>query len=419
MLFLITVRPWRLPIGWTASAGGIVALLLGLVTVADVVTMAHLVWDATLTFVALVIISLVLDQAGLFQWAALTMAHRSRGSGPRLFILLTLLGAMVSMIFANDGAALILTPLVYEEAKVLQFRRPATLAFVMASGFIADTTSVPLVVSNLVNILSADFFHWGFVYYAIRMVPVDVVSCAASLAVLWLYFHRDIPRTVETDALPDPRAAIRDPRVFRGAWVVLGLLLVGYLSSQLLHWPVAVFAGAAALALMGLALPSAAISVTGIIRHAPWNIVVFSLGMYVVVYGLSHAGLALFLGRQLTVWVHWGQWAGIGGVGVMAAVFSSVMNNLPSVLVGALAISYARVGPAAKNALGLANVVGCDLGPKMTPIGSLATLLWLYVLNGRGLSIGWGYYLRVGVTLTLPVLMATLAALWAWVALIH
>ncbi|MCY0879706.1 MAG: arsenic transporter [Firmicutes bacterium] len=419
VLVFITVRPRRLSIGWSATGGGILALLLGLVTLRDVLNVARLVWDATLTFVALVMISLVLDRAGFFQWAALRMAQGSRGRGPRLFFLLTLLGAMVSMLFANDGAALILTPLVYEEAKALRLNRAATLAFVMASGFVADTTSLPLVVSNLVNILSADFFHWGFVYYAVRMLPVDGVSFCASLAILWVYFHRDIPRKVNIEALPDPQSAIRDRRVFRGAWVVLGLLLAGYFFSQLLHWPVAIFAGAAALALMGLAWSGRTIAVSQIVKTAPWNIVVFSLGMYLVVYGVSNAGLGAVLGTQLTVWGHAGLWAAIGGSGVMAAVFSSVMNNLPSVLVGMLAIRRTHVSPAVHTAMGLANVVGCDLGPKMTPIGSLATLLWLYVLNGRGLHIGWGYYLRVGVILTLPVLLATLAALWGWVAWLH
>ncbi len=106
------------------------------------------------------------------------------------------------------------------------------------------------------------------------------------------------------------------------------------------------------------------------------------------------------------------------GTGVVGAVLSSIMNNMPSGMINALAI-HDVVGPATLHtAMAYANVVGCDLGPKFTPIGSLATLLWLNVLERRGIRITWGYYFRVGVTLTIPVLLVTLAALWGWSALI-
>src|SRR3546814_4211054 len=101
----------------------------------------------------------------------------------------------------------------------------ATLAFVMAAGFIADTASLPLIVSNLVNIVSADFFDISFARYAAVMVPVNVVSVAATLLVLLLYFRRSIPNHYDDSQLKQPEAAIRDLATFRAGWVVLGLLL--------------------------------------------------------------------------------------------------------------------------------------------------------------------------------------------------
>ncbi len=411
VLVLVIWQPWGLSIGWSAAAGGIVALLLGVVTLRDLREVVGIVWDPTLTFVGLILISLVLDATGFFEWAALHMMRAARGSGSRLFLLTLLLGAGVAAFFANDGAALILTPIVYEQVRALRLDRRAVLAFVMAGGFIADATSLPLVVSNLVNILSADFFHIGFVSYALRMLPVDLVALLASLLALYLLFGRDLPQAVAVAELPPPIAAIRDQRLFRASWYVLAMLLVGYLLSQSLRLPVSLVAGLAAVILLWLARSSPAVSLRALVREAPWRIVVFSVGMYLVVFGLRDAGLTRFLAQAIAWAAGGGSLAGIFFTGYAAAVLSSAMNNLPTVMVTALAIHAAPLHGALRTGLALANVVGSDIGPKITPIGSLATLLWLHVLERRGMRIGWGYYFRVGLTLTLPVLAAALLAL--------
>lgn len=411
VLALVIWQPRGLSIGWPAAVGGALAVALGVVTLGEVGTVVGIVWDATLTFVALILISLVLDAIGFFQWAALHMARAARGSGLRLFLYSLLLGALVSAFFANDGAALILTPIIYEQVRALRLPPAAVLAFVMAGGFIADATSLPLVVSNLVNILSADFFHIGFVTFAARMVPVDVVALGASLVALYLFYRRDLPRAVPTGALPQPAGAIRDRRLFRLSWLVLALLLGGYLLSQALQVPVAAVAGGAALLLLAFALRSPAVDVRRLVLEAPWKIVVFSIGMYVVVFGLRDAGLIALLGRSLA----WAAGAGLAPAvwytGYLAAGLSSLMNNMPTVMVGALAVHASGAAGAQRLGMALANVIGSDLGPKITPIGSLATLLWLHVLERRGMRIGWGYYCRVGLVLTLPVLAVTLGAL--------
>mgnify|MGYP003584128904 CR=1 FL=1 len=410
-LVLVIWQPRGLGIGWSASLGAVIALLFGVVQLTDIPVVWAIVWNATATFIAVILISLLLDEAGFFEWAALHVARWGRGNGRRLFAFIVLLGAAVSALFANDGAALILTPIVMAMLVALGFTPATTLAFVMAAGFIADTASLPLIVSNLVNIVSADFFGIGFNAYASVMVPVNVAAVLASLGVLLWCFRRDIPAHYDMARLKQPADAIRDRDTFRAGWVVLALLLVGFFGLEPLGVPVSAVAAFGAVILLAVAARGPVIGTRQVLRGAPWQIVVFSLGMYLVVYGLRNAGLTGQIATLLNLFAQGGVWGAAMGTGFLAAVLSSVMNNMPTVLVGALSIEASGAVGLVKEAMVYANVIGCDLGPKITPIGSLATLLWLHVLARKGMTITWGHYFRIGIVLTLPVLAATLAAL--------
>ncbi|AMQ84593.1 arsenic transporter [Pseudomonas sp. 22105] len=415
-IFLFTIvlviwQPKGLGVGWSATLGAVLALLSGVVTLGDIPTVWGIVWNATATFIAVIIISLLLDEAGFFQWAALHVARWAKGDGRRLFAFTVLLGAAVSALFANDGAALILTPIVISILLALRFSAASTLAFVMAAGFIADTASLPLVVSNLVNIVSADYFGLGFSEYASVMVPVNAVAVASTLGVLYWFFRRDIPTHYSLDDLQDPRLAIRDGLTFRVGWIVLGLLLIGLFALEPLGIPISAIAAVCAALLFAVAARGHVISTRRVLREAPWQIVIFSLGMYLVVYGLKNAGLTDYLATTLNYLAGTGLWGAALGTGFLTALLSSAMNNMPTVLVGALSIQASDAVGVIREAMIYANVIGSDLGPKITPIGSLATLLWLHVLERKGIRITWGYYFKTGVVLTLPILFITLSAL--------
>ena len=415
-IFLATItlviwQPKKLGIGWTASLGAAAALATGVVQLTDIPVVWEIVWNATAAFIAIIVISLLLDKAGFFEWSALHVARWGNGSGKRLFVLIVLLGAAVAALFANDGAALILTPIVMAMLLALGFSAATTLAFVMAAGFISDTASTPLVVSNLVNIVSADFFDIDFGYYASIMTPVSLLATATSLAVLYLFFRKDIPKSFDPSLLGEPKSAIVDPLTFKLGWIVLGLLLVGFFALEPIGVPVSATAAVGAVVLLLAAARGKQISTREVLISAPWQIVIFSLGLYIVVYGLRNAGLTDYLAQALNWASEGGIWPATFVTGALAAGLSSVMNNMPTVLIVALSIDASSATGLVKEAMVFANVIGSDLGPKITPIGSLATLLWLHVLASKGLKITWGYYFRVGLVLTLPVLAATLAAL--------
>lgn len=407
-IFLITLvlviwQPKGLQIGTTAVIGAVVAYVLGVVHYEDLWVVFNIVWDATLAFIGIIILSMVLDEIGFFEWAALKMARLSGGNGVKMFIYSILLGALVSALFANDGAALILTPILLAKMRILKLNAKTILAFLLAGGFISDSASIPFVFSNLTNIVTADYFHIGFGTYFSHMWLPFVVSVVVSIAVLYVLLRKDIPKTVDISLLKAPESVLKSRQLFYFSWFFLVLLLAGYFIGEQYGIPVSVFALGGGVLFLLIAAGFKTVEPVHIIKNAPWQVVWFSLGLYVVVYGLKNAGLTDYLTQILEALNQQGDMAAVVGTGFISAVLSAVMNNMPSIMI--MDIALHDIG---NQAMIYANIIGCNLGPKMTPFGSLATLLWLHTLNQKGVKIGFGEYSKFGLIVTPPVLLAVL-----------
>ncbi|MCT7508910.1 arsenic transporter [Aliarcobacter cryaerophilus] len=411
LIFIITltfviVQPKNIQIGTSAIFGAFIALIFGVVTFSDVLDVTNIVWDATLAFIGIIILSLVLDEIGFFEWAALKMAKFSNGSGLKMFIYSILLGAFVSALFANDGAALILTPILLAKMRILQLNLKTIVAFLLAGGFISDSASLPFVFSNLTNIVTANYFSIGFAQYFFDMIIPFIVSVIASTIFLWLILRKDIPKTVDITLLKEPKSVIKNMKLFYFSWVFLAFLLCAYFLGDAYDLPISIFALGGATIFLIIATISKSVEPLKIIKEAPWQVVWFSIGLYIVVYGLKNAGLTDYLAIILKDLSLRGETIAVLGTGFIAAFLSAIMNNMPTIMIMDIALNDIQ-----NQAMIYANIVGCNLGPKMTPFGSLATLLWLHVLAKKGVKISFAQYSKFGLIITPPVLFIVLLSL--------
>ena len=405
-LIFVIWQPRGVSIGTTAVVGALVAYFTGVVDFKDLVEVWSIVWDATFAFIGIIILSLVLDEIGFFEWAALKMAKFSKGSGLKMFIYSILLGSLVSALFANDGAALILTPILLVKMKVLKLNRKSILAFLLAGGFISDSASLPFVFSNLTNIVTADYFHIGFIEYFKNMIVPFFVSVAISTLVLLALLYKDIPKYIDVSLLKEPKSAIKNRTLFYLSWLFLAILLAGYSIGDIYKIPVSIFALGGAFAFLLIASSFKVIEPIKVIKHAPWQVVWFSLGLYVVIYGLKNEGLTLYLTHFLTYLQTFSNEIAVVATGFTSATLSAIMNNMPTIMIMDISLYDTT-----NQAMIYANIIGSNLGPKMTPFGSLATLLWLHTLEQKGVKMSFWEYSKFGLLVTPPVLLVVLLSL--------
>lgn len=355
-------------------------------------------WNVLLFFAGLMAVAGLADEAGVFDAITGRALRAGRGSPLRLLAAVCLAACVVTAFLSNDAAALILTPVV---ALAAQRAGADPVPYALATCYLADAASGLLPVANPVNILTIDATHVGLgTYLRVLLLPAALVAAATVGAILLALGRRLSPlRPLEEPGPPSP--------LLRPAAAVLVALACGYVAATALRFPVGpvAVAGTAGLAaVVGRASPTRLRR----LRHdVSWSVLLFVAGLLVVVQGLEDTGVT---GAILHGWLG----AGSGGAPnpvtafAGAALGSNLINNLPMTLVtlsGLHPLGAAAVNPA------LAAALGADVGPNLTPIGSLATLLWLVLLRNRGIRVGARTYVAYGLLVTTPALLAGAAAL--------
>ncbi len=423
-LFLMIKRPFGLRLGYAAGIGAAASLLLGTVSLGQAAESFLNIWDAALAFLGIVALSVTLDAMGFFKWATFRVVKLAGGSGLRLYFYVTLLTAAVSILFANDSAVLILIPIVLEIVTCLNIDSKGKLAYLFSAGLIADTAAMPLITSNPINILSADFFKYTFIDHLIFMGPVAAATIASSLLIVYLFFRKKIPRAYDmetADKLTEGKPVISSG-LLKVCFATLIAVDVGYVLTSLGRIPVSLVICSGAVFLVMVywftlkhngSVNGEKKGLMGLARDINWDILLFMLSIFIVVQGLETAGITNLLASALLTTSKLPSVLGVFGPSMVVTIGASFMNNWPMTILGLLSIKQlALTGPALTRLI-FSNVIGNNLGPHFFPLGSLAILMWMETMRRKGVNLSLKEYLKVGAVLSIAEVAIASAVLWA------
>ncbi|EAH7984183.1 arsenic transporter [Campylobacter upsaliensis] len=414
-LLCIYIRPFNLPLWVYSSLGAAFCVGFGFVSLSDVAFVWGMVWDSTFSLVGLIIFALSLEKLGFFEvlahYTLRLSTHRQtlHLQTWKFFVFIGVLASVLATFFSNDGAILILTPLIIAlltHIENVKFSRSPLIIFLLFVGFMSDFASNTFIFSNLTNIITADFFTITFIDFALAMALPQLFVILATLVLFWILFTRKLPKTLEfkvhTQALPKPSITLF-------CFALILLLLFGIIGGEKFGFALCVFTLGVAFLSTLCGILTHKIALKQMLKLAPLGIVAFSLGLFIVVFGLNNMGLVGLLAEGLKHFDTLPLFAQIFSVGISSSLGSSVINNLPMVMLGDLALKDSS------NALIFAHLLGCNVGAKLTPIGSLATLLWLFSLKRYGISISFLQYMLVALLIVPFVLFFGLLGLWVYV----
>ncbi|MBS7646702.1 MAG: ArsB/NhaD family transporter [Candidatus Bathyarchaeia archaeon] len=426
-LFLMIKRPHGISLGLAAGIGAAASLLLGTVTLNDAAVAFVDIWDAALAFIGIVALSVTLDAMGFFKWAAIKVVKLAGGSGLKLYFYISLLTACVSILFANDSAVLILTPIVLEIISQLKIDAKGRLAYLFSAGLIADTAAMPLITSNPINIVSADFFKYSFIDHLIFMGPVAIATIISSLLLVYAFFRKNVPKSysMELAEALNVEGQLITPTLLRISIVTLITIDVGYVLASLNRLPVSIVICSGALFLLGIyiitlnkpsMLKEERKGVKSLAKEINWDILLFMMGIFLVVQGLRHTGAVEFFAYLFTKTLSLPLFLSVLAPSMVVTIGASAMNNWPMTILGLLSIKHAAnsvsLNSQSLTSMVFSNIIGNNLGPHFFPLGSLAILMWLETMRRKGVKIRLRDYLKVGSVVS--IIEVTVASLVLW-----
>lgn len=392
----VILRPWRLPEAIWAVAGAAALVVPTLLPWRDALAAIGKGTDVYLFLIGMMLLAELAREEGLFDWLAARATRAARGSAPRLFALVYLVGILVTVFLSNDATAVVLTPAVYAAAKAA---RAEPLPYLFVCAFIANAASFVLPISNPANLVVFGSHMPTLAHWLMRFTLPSVLAIAATYVGLRFSQRRSLRDAIERDT-PVPGLPPDAILAAAGIAVTAVVLLLASAFDRPLGLPT-LLAGAATAAIV---LWRKRQTPRRLLRGVSWSVLPLVAGLFVLVEGLAHTGM---LGR-LTGWLRTAADHSVAdaswSAGILSAIACNLMNNLPvGLIAGSLDAGHlpTRVGSAL--------LVGIDLGPNLSVTGSLATLLWLVAIRREGQDVGTWRFLGLGFAVMPPALILALA----------
>ena len=408
VLFYPKINIGRVSLGsyWVVTAlGAILLLLTGAVDPRSVLD--ALLADTAINplkilvlFISMTLLSIYLDELGFFHYLASATLKRAGCSQSRLFFILYITVSVLTVFTSNDIIILSFTPFICYFAKNAHI---SPLPYLAAEFVAANTWSMALIIGNPTNIYLVTAAGGDFVSYLVTMLFPTLVSGTVAFFCLHLAFHKKLSQPI--DAQPE-EVKIDDHLSLLVGIIHLAvctvLLAVGsYIGLQM--WLVALVSALSLLiftVVLSLVRKEAPVHTVASLRRAPWELIPFILSMFVVVESLHTNGvtdyLFGFLNTSAPVWSY----------GISSFFAANLINNIP------MSVLYSAIlsGGAGEAAI-YATVVGSNLGACLSPIGALAGIMWSSILKKHNLKFGYFDFLKIGITIALPALVAALGVL--------
>ncbi|MFI0797680.1 arsenite efflux membrane protein ArsB [Amycolatopsis lurida] len=395
VLAFAVIRPRGLPEAVAAVPAAVIVLAAGAISFSDALDEVARLAPVVGFLAAVLVLAKMCDDEGLFQAAGTLMARFSRGRPQRLLPAVFVVAAAVTVVLSLDATVVLLTPVVFATAARMGARAKP---HAYACTHLANSASLLLPVSNLTNLLAVAATGISFLRFTALMTLPWLAAVLTEYVVFRRFFATDLA------ARPRGGNAVPDGKVPAFVLVVLVLTLAGFVVTSLLDispaW--AAFAGAAVLACR--ALVRRRTSPAAIVRSASIPFVAFVLALAIVVRAVVDNGLDEALSHLVPTST---SFLALLGAAAVAAVLANLINNLPAVLV-LLPLAAAGGG----TPVVLAVLIGVNLGPNLTYVGSLATLLWRRILHRHDTRAELGEFTRLGL-LTVPAsIVLAVGGLW-------
>ena len=395
----VILRPRRLPEAIWAVAGAAALVLFALLPWRDALEAVGRGTDVYLFLIGMMLLAELARQEGLFDWLAALATRWAKGSARRLFVLVYLVGTLVTTFLSNDATAVVLTPAVYAAARTA---RAEPLPYLFVCAFIANAASFVLPISNPANLVIFGSHMPPLVRWLATFTLPSVLAILATFGALRFSQRGALDRAIAVD--------IDLPRLPAGAGLAaigIGATALVLVTASALDRPLGLptfLAGGCSAAAVLLRRRSAPWAV---LRGVSWSVLPLVAGLFVLVAGVAKTGVlaavADTLGTMAARSANDAGWA----AGLISAVVCNLMNNLPVGLIAGAMGTHAAVPASVTSAL----LIGVDLGPNLSVTGSLATILWLVALRREGAHVGAWQFLRLGLIVMPPALILALAGL--------